>query len=126
MTLKFQVKYLILTLILLAIEVFIALFAKDDFIRPFVGDLLVVILIYCFFRIFLEISYWKLAVGVFLFACLVELLQYFHYAERLGFGNNRVMKILLGTTFQWSDFLAYFCGFLVIILAEIFFDKKRV
>lgn len=126
MPFKFQAKYLILTLILLVIEIFIALFAKDDFVRPFVGDLLVVILIYCFLRIFLPITVWKLALGVFLFACLIEVLQYFHYVERLGFGNNRVMKILLGTTFQWSDFLAYFCGFLVIISAEIFFNKKRV
>ena len=41
----FNNQYLFLTLVFLAIEIGIALFVNDDLIRPFAGDVLVVILI---------------------------------------------------------------------------------
>lgn len=120
----FSKKYLFLTLILFAVEVCIALFVKDTIVRPFVGDVLVVALIYCFFRIFLNISYWKIALGVFLFACLIEVLQYFDYVALMHLENNRVISVILGRTFEWIDFAAYFTGFLFIILIENFYNKS--
>ena len=38
---------------LFIVETLIALFVRDAFIRPYMGDVLVVILIYCFVRIFI-------------------------------------------------------------------------
>ena len=38
---------------LFIVETLIALFVRDAFIRPYMGDILVVILIYCFVRIFI-------------------------------------------------------------------------
>jgi hypothetical protein len=125
MRFTFERKYLLLTLILFAVEICIALFIKDTFVRPFVGDALVVALIYCFFKIFLDLSYRKLAFGVFLFACVIEILQYFDYVALLGLENNRGMSTILGRTFEWMDFAAYFAGFLFIILIENFFEKSE-
>ncbi|HEX9960237.1 MAG TPA: DUF2809 domain-containing protein [Pyrinomonadaceae bacterium] len=124
MTFAFNVKYFLLTALLLAVEICIALFVKDSFVRPFVGDALVVILIYCFLRIFLKVSYWKAALGVFAFACLIEILQYFDYAALLGLENNRVLSVMLGRTFEWMDFVAYLAGFLSIILIENFLQSN--
>ena len=124
MTIYFSKKYLFLTVILFAVEVCIALFFKDTLIRPFVGDVLVVLLIYCFFRIFLNISYWKIAPAVFLFACCIEVLQYFDYVALLHLENYRVISVILGRTFEWIDFIAYFTGFLFIILIENFYNKS--
>lgn len=125
MTLTFNPKYLLLTLILFAVEVCIALFIKDKLIRPFIGDVLVVVLIYCFLKIFLNIAYWKAAFGVLLLACLIEILQYFDYVTLLGLENSRVLSVILGRTFEWLDFAAYFTGFLLIILIEkICYSKK--
>lgn len=121
----FNKKYLFPTVILFIIEVCIALFIQDRLIRPFVGDVLVVGLIYCFFRIFLNISYRKIALGVFLFACLIEVLQYFDYVALLQMENNRVISVILGRTFEWIDFIAYFTGFLIIILIEKFFGAQN-
>jgi Protein of unknown function (DUF2809) len=121
MILKFNKNYLFLTIILFSIEVLIALFVKDSLIRPFVGDVLVVCLIYCFLRIFLNFSVWKIALGVLVFACLIEILQYFDFVKLIGFENNRVISVILGRTFEWSDFAAYFAGFLLIL----FFEKIR-
>jgi len=71
----FNKKYLILTIILFVIEVLIAVFVRDAFVRPYVGDYLVVILIYCAVRTVLKASVWKVAVGVLLFSFLIETLQ---------------------------------------------------
>jgi len=114
----FSLKYLLLTIVLFLTELVIALFIEDSIVRPFVGDVLVVILIYCFFRIFLNVSYWKLAFGVFLFACIIEILQYFDYVRLLQMENNRVISVILGRTFEWLDFAAYLSGFLIILAVE--------
>ncbi len=123
--LTFNLKYLLLFVILFAIEICIALFFKDALIRPFVGDVLVVILIYCFFRTFLKVSYWKLAFAVFLFACVIEILQYFDYVALLHLENNRLISIILGRTFEWLDFIAYLSGFLIILAVEKIFQSRE-
>jgi hypothetical protein len=119
--LKFNKSYFFLTIILFLIEVLIALFVKDSLIRPFVGDVLVVCLIYCFLRMFLNFSHLKIALGVLIFACLIEVSQYFDFVKLLGFENNRVISIVLGRTFELADFAAYFAGFLLVL----FFEKIR-
>lgn len=43
-------KYIISFLILFIIEALIALFVHDNFIRPYIGDILVIILMYTFIR----------------------------------------------------------------------------
>ncbi len=114
----FNLKYLFLTTILFLTEVVIALFVKDTLIRPFVGDVLVVVLIYCFLRIFLQIDYRKVVVAVLLFAFTIEILQYFDYVKLLGLENNRILSVAMGRTFERLDFVAYFAGFLLIVLTE--------
>jgi len=109
-----RLRYLFATLLLLATEIGIALFVHDTVIRPFVGDVLVVVLIYCFLRIFVRVPAW----AVLALACVIEVLQYFDFVAVLGLEHNRVLSVMLGRTFSWSDFLAYFVGFLVIVGAE--------
>ena len=125
MKLSFSRNYLFLTIFFFLIEIIIALFIKDTVIRPFIGDVLVVILIYCFLRIFLNVNYQKVALGVLLFACLIEILQYFDYVKLLGLENNRVLSVAMGRTFEWLDFVAYFVGFLVIIFSEHFRIRSK-
>lgn len=123
MTFILNKKYIFLTIALFLTEVFIALFVNDQFIRPFVGDVLVVVLIYCFLRIFLNFSTWKIAIGVLMFAFVIETLQYFDFVKIIGFENNRIISTALGRTFSWFDILAYSVGFGLIIAAERYFSK---
>ena len=76
--------YLIATLILLSIEVLIALYVHDDFIRPYVGDAIVVIVIYTFIRIFMPEKCRLLPLYIFIFAVAVEILQGIHIVDILG------------------------------------------
>jgi len=114
----FKIKYLILTVLLFAIEFLIARYINDSFIRPFIGDVLVVILIYFFFRIFLKISTMNVAIGVLFFAYIVEVLQYFQFVDYLGLRDIKPLAVALGSTFDWMDILAYTIGFLAILVIE--------
>ena len=102
--------YLTATLVLFAIELCIALFVHDRIVRPFIGDVLVVILIYAFIRIFIPEKVRVLPLYVFIFAAAVEILQYFRIVEVLGLQGNKVMSTIIGTSFDIRDILCYFVG----------------
>ena len=108
----FNYKYFLTTIFLFLAEVSIATFFKDIFwLRAYFGDVLVVILIYTFMLTFLEIKNKTLLnIGVFLFACVIELAQYFHFAEWFGLKNNKIAMIVLGNSFSWIDILCYAMG----------------
>ena len=123
MALTFNKKYFLFAVILFFVEVIIALFVKDTLIRPFIGDVLVVLLIYCAVRIFLNVGYFRAALGVLIFAFTIEILQYFDYVKLLGLEQNRVLSVAMGRTFEWLDFAAYLTGFLIIWAVEKFYSK---
>lgn len=119
----FNKKFFFLTLLLFITEVLIALYVKDRFVRPYVGDYLVVMLIYCFVRTFLNSPVLPTAIAVLLFAYLIETLQYFRLVDRLGLEHNVIAKTVIGYGFSWIDMLAYTLGIFTIL--AIAFLKKQ-
>ena len=107
---KMRIYYAAATLLLLAVEVIIALFVHDDFIRPYMGDVLAVIVVYTFIRIIVPEKFALLPLFVFIFAVGVEVLQYFDLVTVLGLENNRFLKILLGSVFDIKDIICYAIG----------------
>jgi hypothetical protein len=116
MKLTFSLKFLLIFLAIFIIEILIAKYLDDAFIRPFGGDVLVVVLIYAFFRIFLKTNNKKLALGVLIFSFVIEGLQAVHYVNWLGLQDNKFWSIVLGTYFTVYDLLAYFVGYLICLL----------
>ena len=108
----FNYKYFLTTIFLFLAEISIATFFKDIFwLRAYFGDVLVVILIYTFMLTFLEIKNKTLLnIGVFLFACVIEFAQYFHFAQWFGLKDNKIAMIVLGNSFSWIDILCYAMG----------------
>lgn len=107
---KLRIVYAFITIILLAVEVMIALFVRDRFIRPYFGDMLVVVVIYTFVRIFIPEKYRLLPLFVFIFSAAVEILQYFEIVQKLGLGGNIFLRTLLGSTFDLKDIACYAVG----------------
>jgi hypothetical protein len=116
--LTFNLKYLLLAFILFTIEMLIALFIHDSFIRPYFGDYLVVMLIYCAIKTFLKTSTLKIAAGVLVFSYVVEILQYLHIVDRLGLSGHIIAKTVIGYGFEWWDILAYTLGVITILIVE--------
>ena len=108
----FNYKYFLTTIFLFLAEASIATVFKDIvWLRSYFGDVLVVILIYTFILTFLDIkNKTHLNIGVFLFACVIELAQYFHFAEWFGLKDNKIAMIILGNSFSWIDILCYAMG----------------
>ena len=123
--LQFNRTYFLLTVLLFITEVSIALFVHDHFIRPYIGDVLVVILIYCFVKSFLKVSVIKAAIAVLLFAFSIETLQYLAIVEKLGLENNKIARIVIGTSFSWEDILAYIVGIVMVMVFERFIAKQQ-
>lgn len=98
---------------LLAVEVCIALFVHDAFIRPYVGDMLVTLLLCCLCRVVFPTKIRSLPLWVFLFASCVEIGQYFDLVDLLGLADNRFLSVLLGRTFSWMDLVCYAVGCIV-------------
>ncbi len=113
--------YLVIVLTLFAAEILVAtLFSHIVFVRSYLSDFLVVILLYYFVKVFRDVSPMRLAIGIFIFACGVEVTQYFHLADQLGFRRGGLISILLGTSFSWVDIMAYFLGSLASCLTDMF------
>ena len=122
---KFQKRYFIAALVLLLIEVLIAVFVHDRFIRPWVGDYLVVMLIYSALKSFLNIPVIAAAIFVLAFSFVVEFLQYLNIVEYFGLQNSPIIRTVLGTSFEWTDLIAYTLGVATILLMEKQFHAKR-
>lgn len=121
-----RLKYLFLFLIFLVTEVLIVLYVHDHFVRPYLGDILVVVVIYFLIKIFLPTKNRWLPGGIFLFATLIETLQYFHLVELLGVENNVFLRILIGSTFDPKDILCYAIGCMGLGLYEWIVEKYEV
>jgi integral membrane sensor domain MASE1 len=115
----FNKKYLFLAICLFIVEVLIVLYVHDRIIRPYVGDYLVVILLFCAVRTFVDVSVLKATATVLLFSYLIEVLQYFHLVRLLGLQHNRFAQVVLGSSFEWIDLLAYTLGATTVIIVGI-------
>lgn len=120
----FNKSYLNLAVLLFLVEVLIALFVRDNFIRPYFGDVLVVLLLYCFAKSFLLLPVWPLALGVLLFSFMIEFFQYINMLEMLGLEQSTLARTVLGTSFAWKDIFAYTAGFVSILIVEKYWGSK--
>lgn len=123
---KQRIKYLIAFIILLCIEILIAICVHDTFIRPYVGDLLVVVVLYCIVKVIIPDKYRLIPFWIFVFAAFIECLQYLKWVERLGIENNAFLRILMGATFDWKDIVCYGIGCILLGIYEWLIQKGIV
>ncbi len=124
MTLQFNKTYTFLFIAFFTIEVLIATFITHGFIRYTFGDYLVVILLYCFFNSFIKTSSIKFALGVLIFAYVIEFLQFLSLLEFHNLNNNHLVKLILGSTFHVSDLIAYTLGIITVLIVEYTLKKS--
>ncbi len=116
---KFNKNYFLLSVIIFITELFIAFYVHDKIIRPYIGDMLVVILIYCSIKSFFDIKPVRLAIYTLIFAYTTELFQYLNLLDHLGLRGNTIATILLGGSFDWTDLINYTVGILIVLLIQL-------
>ncbi len=117
MILKLINNYKLLSFLLFTIELLIACFLKTGFVRHTLGDYLVVILMYCFVKIFIDGHSNTIAFGVLIFAFIIEFLQLLNVLDVLNI-ESKLIRIVLGTTFEITDLIAYTLGILTVLIIE--------
>jgi hypothetical protein len=122
--LTFKLNYFILAVGLFIVEVLIALFVDDRIVRPYVGDFLVVILVYCFLRSFIDLPVKTLALSALVFSYAVEFLQYLDILTMLGLNGSTLARTVLGSSFEWTDLLAYTLGIILVLCVENIVARK--
>lgn len=109
---------------LLGTEIYIGIYVRDAFIRPYGGDILVAILLCCLWRcIFPKGSKW-MVMGIFLLCAAVEFSQLLNLPSLLGL-QGTVIGIILGNSFSWLDIVCYGAGCILFFLLEHVFSDKN-
>ncbi|WGD35157.1 DUF2809 domain-containing protein [Olleya sp. YS] len=119
MKISINTLYLKLTGIVLLIEIAIALFLKEGFIRFTVGDFLASILVYTLLRSFLKIKHIYIAIIALVISFSIEFLQMFNFLDYLGVRGNSIIAILLGSHFSIEDLIAYALGVITIFIIDL-------
>lgn len=115
---RFDLKSFLIFLLIFVVEVIIALYANDRIIRPYGGDVLVVIMMYYFVKAFVRTQSLYIAASALVFAYLVEFGQYLNLVEVLHLQHNTAARIVIGSSFSWIDIIAYTIGGLVCYLID--------
>ena len=100
------------------------MFFHDKFVRPYLGDVIVVMAVYAFVRIFIPEKYTWLPLAVFIFAALVEILQGIHIVDIFGIQNG-LLRTIIGTSFDWKDMICYAVGCVILGGYEFFLRKYK-
>nr|WP_232523998.1 DUF2809 domain-containing protein [Campylobacter concisus] len=120
---KTRLAFLAMAGVILTAEIYIAVCVKGGFVRHYLGDVLAVILLYALARAIFSVPPSNLPLKIFTFAAALEIAQYFGVVQILGI-ENKILKIMIGGTFDLADLICYAAG---CILAGVYekFEKRR-
>jgi hypothetical protein len=98
--------------------------ARTGWLRGFFGDVLAVIWLYACFRTVIGAPPWSLALAAVGVGCALELSQYIARLWHLRIGHP-VLRVLLGSTPDWMDVLAYALGGVAVLASEAVAARRR-
>ena len=110
--------YAVIAIVLLVVEVLIALFVTDGFVRGYLGDVLVVALVYAALRAVTRLGIAGALATTLGVALLVEVGQALGVLRALGLADNRLAAIVFGGVFDLLDIAAYLAGGALVMIAE--------
>ena len=114
---KRRVGWAVTGVIILAIEIYIAIFIKGGFIRHYIGDVLATAMLYAFGRAIFRVAPINLAIFVFAISLFIEALQYLKILEILAVKSS-ILRIIFGGTFDWADIICYLAGCILAYMFE--------
>lgn len=123
---KIRIGMGIASAVLLGIEILIGMFAHG-WVRNYLGDVLVVILLYTLWRTAAPEAPrhgWLLPAGILVFAFCVEFLQLWGFCDKFHI-TNRLLRIIIGTGFSTIDLLSYAIGVIPCGVCEYILRSAR-
>ncbi|MFM5523842.1 ribosomal maturation YjgA family protein [Aeromonas jandaei] len=126
---KARGKYIVSFTVNLIVVLLIGFYGGGWFWRGFLSDVFIVVFLFSFLKMLMPASTLKVSLSVLAFSYLVEISQYFNLVELLGV-NNKAIRILIGTHFDWLDLIAYTVGFFICLFVgmksqdDVVFDNE--
>ncbi|WP_432453964.1 DUF2809 domain-containing protein [Agarivorans sp. QJM3NY_29] len=117
--LRFSLTHALKSLLWLIVLIVIACYVRDDFIRPTLGDVFVVVWLHYLLASIVNVSSKITAAAAVLIAYLIEMGQYLQINQWLNIAPSSVLHIILGATFDGMDLLAYLIGGMLCLLIDI-------
>ena len=123
---RMRLRYFIIFSALTVLIILIAVYIDDGFIRPYFGDTLAAAAVYFFACTVLKKIPELLALYVFIFTVIVELMQFFNVLALIGLSENKAFSVITGSTFDFADILCYFAGCLAgDLLRRLSMSRKK-
>ena len=110
-------KYIMSFIITFLLEVIIALYIKNSFIRSYFGDILIIICLYFFAKSIFDNKIKNIAIYILILGIVAETMQCFNISKYIA-GDSKVLQIVLGTTFDIKDIICYLIGYIIIVITE--------
>lgn len=118
--------YALAAFTLLCVELAIACFVHDGFVRPYLGDTLAVILVYLGLRTITRLKVVPAIAIALAFAVAIELSQIFHLISVLHLSRYPLAHFILGTGFDPKDFPSYAAGGVIVVIIEALRKERLV
>ena len=118
--------YGLISILLLGIEILIGLFGQG-WVRIYLGDVLVVILLYTIVRTIIpnkKMPWFIIPSAILVFAFIVEFLQLWGFCDRFGI-TNEFLRIIIGTGYSNVDLMCYCIGIIPCYIAEFILARKK-
>lgn len=103
---------------LFGVEVGIALFVRDGFVRPYLGDVLATAMVYFAMRSAALVGRSLAAVSAFGLGAIIELGQALHVLDHAGLGGSRLARVVFGGVFDLKDLACYAVGVGLAVLVD--------
>lgn len=119
-----SIGYALLAGAVFLIEVAIALWWRDDFVRPYLGDVLAAMLVYFVLRAATCLDKIAAAGVALAVAVAIELGQLVHVLDTVGLAGNRVARVVLGGVFDPADLMCYLMGAIAALVLDVAWLKR--
>lgn len=121
---KIRIFYAFLFAVLMLTEIYIAAFVTNVFVRSYLGDVFITLLICFFIQAVIPKKITLLPIWVFLFALAVEIGQYFDVVKLLGLENYKLISVWFGRSFSFYDIICYGVGCLIFAVVNFFILRR--
>ena len=104
----------------------VVLFNNNQLVRGFIGDIIVIWIIYFFAKAFYDFNAIKLAIFTLVVAFTTELLQYLDFITYIGIEHNTIARLILGAVFDPYDLIAYTIGAVLVYIVDTRLIRNRI
>lgn len=118
MSKKIRLIYAVMFGALMLTEICIAAFVTGGFVRSYLGDVFITLLICSFLAAVVPKKIPFLSLFVFIFSVMVEIAQYFDVVKLLGLADCKFISVWFGRSFSYYDIVCYAIGCAVFFVID--------